>query len=490
MQHLLIEQKGPSGLLKTWRLRAEQGRATFGNSKHADLISPIDTIKGIQGLFELRDDGFWYYINLDFSSHHQSFETNKIEARLDKIMDLAMGASTLSITPYDARAPLFHGIDSKDIFIKDQNKMQMHLFAVYQGSSLLEVKTIGLKKTFTSKFDPGKTKFNPSLLDDWKKTKINDLEIHERTIYVHSVSKFRGISKDQFFDDTSKNVLLGIFGVSFIFACILFLSPKKQSGVNEALHTNPATQYKEIQLEPPKKRKVVEKPVQQKASGVNQGQTQAAAKGDAGQNSPSTIKSFAAGRISQLIGKISAGAAKSENLVKGAGVAAGSAPTGRALAALGSTNRDGKDWSSEGKGTGVVVSTKGLVGGEGLGGVGKLAAGKTGAGGIGLLEDESEITGGLDREIIASYIKSQLGQILYCYERQLSARPDLFGKVSVRFTIAASGQVEAQSISDSSLKDKIVESCILQRIGKWKFPNPDGGTKVLVTYPFLFKSTN
>jgi TonB family protein len=122
--------------------------------------------------------------------------------------------------------------------------------------------------------------------------------------------------------------------------------------------------------------------------------------------------------------------------------------------------------------------------------VGKLHAGKTGSGGIGLLEEEGEISGGLDKEIIASYIKSQLGQILYCYERQLSARPDLFGKVSVRFTIGSSGQVDEQSIADTSLKDKLVESCILQRVGKWKFPAPDGGTRVLVTYPFLFKSTN
>lgn len=490
MQHLLIEQKGPSGLLKTWRLRAEQGRATFGNSKHADLISPIDTIKGIQGLFENRPDGFWYYINLDYSTQHPTIAENNVEVRLDKNIELSMGASTLCITPYDARAPLFHGIDSKDIFLNDGQKNQMQLYAVYQGSTLLEVKTISHRKKFTSKFDTTKTVFTPAVLDNWKITTLNDINIHERTIYSSSVSKFKGLSKDQFFDDTSKNVLLGIAGVSFLFATILFFSPKKNNGMNEALHTNPAQQYKEIQIDPPKKRKVVEKPVQQKSSGVSQGVAQAAPKGDAGQDAPSTIKNFAAGRISQLIGKISAGAAKSDHLVKGAGVSDGSAPTGRALAALGSSNKDGKDWASEGKGTGVVVSTKGLVGGEGLGGVGKLNAGKTGSGGIGLLEDESEISGGLDKEIIASYIKSQLGQILYCYERQLSARPDLFGKVSVRFTIGPSGQVESQAISDTSLKDKLVESCILQRVGKWKFPSPDGGTKVLVTYPFLFKSTN
>ena len=123
-------------------------------------------------------------------------------------------------------------------------------------------------------------------------------------------------------------------------------------------------------------------------------------------------------------------------------------------------------------------------------GMGGLAAGGTGSGGVGLIEEEGEITGGLDREIIAQYIKSKLGQILYCYERQLSAKPDLFGKVAVKFTIGPSGQVEQQLIGDTTLKNATVEGCILNRVAAWKFPAPQGGTRVLVTYPFLFKSTN
>ena len=109
---------------------------------------------------------------------------------------------------------------------------------------------------------------------------------------------------------------------------------------------------------------------------------------------------------------------------------------------------------------------------------------------MGLLEDEGEITGGLDREVIAQYIKSRLGEILYCYERQLSANPDLYGKVAVKFSIAGTGAVETQRIGDTTLKNATVEGCILQKVAKWKFPTPEGGTKVLVTYPFLFKSTN
>jgi len=174
-------------------------------------------------------------------------------------------------------------------------------------------------------------------------------------------------------------------------------------------------------------------------------------------------------------------------------VKAGEADSGRALAAVGKVDSSGRNWNGEAtaNGGGKGVSTGGVGAGKGAGGMGTgLAAGKTGNGGVGLIEEESEVVGGLDREVIAQYIKSQLGQILYCYERQLSANPDLYGKVAVKFTIAGTGQVETQAINQTTLKSTPVEGCILNKIAKWKFPEPKGGTRVVVTYPFLFKSTN
>ena len=154
------------------------------------------------------------------------------------------------------------------------------------------------------------------------------------------------------------------------------------------------------------------------------------------------------------------------------------------------TGASGRNWNGEAVVKGSGVSTAGVGGGRGVAGLGGgLGQGKTGSGGVNLIEDESEIIGGLDREVIAQYIKSQLGQILYCYERQLSATPELYGKVAVKFTISGSGQVETQSINDTTLRNTSVESCILSKVARWKFPEPRGGTKVLVTYPFLFKST-
>jgi TonB family protein len=156
-----------------------------------------------------------------------------------------------------------------------------------------------------------------------------------------------------------------------------------------------------------------------------------------------------------------------------------------------------RNWGQEAQGTAGVggqgVNLQGLKGigdGSGAGAAGHPSGHGLGSSGVEMLEDGKEIGGGLDREVIAQYIKSQIGQILYCYERQLSANPDLYGKVAVRFTIGSSGKVETQRIGQSTLRNTAVEGCILQQVARWQFPVPEGGTKVNVTYPFLFKSTN
>ncbi|MDZ4677549.1 MAG: AgmX/PglI C-terminal domain-containing protein [Oligoflexia bacterium] len=136
-----------------------------------------------------------------------------------------------------------------------------------------------------------------------------------------------------------------------------------------------------------------------------------------------------------------------------------------------------------------AIGTGGKGGGTGgyKAGTG-LGTGSVGNGEVGIDDEESIVEGGLDREVIAAVIREHLGQIRYCYERQLSASPDLYGKVKIKFSIDAGGLVDTQSIGQTTLKNAMVEECILRRIATWKFPKPKGGTKVLVSYPFLFKS--
>lgn len=487
MQNLLIEQRGPTGLVKTWKLRSEQGVLTFGNSKHADLRTTTDSIKGIQGVFEYKNEK-WHYLNLDMHTQHPEMNANSSELSLDKDTEIRLGTTTLHIKVLEGRPSLFSRLEG-EVAQGGQGRHPFQIFTVYSGTTLLETKLIPVHKTFSSKYDPSRTKFTPEKLTEWKKTQVAHLEISQRTVYLNDVQALKHMSPKDLVDDDGRKSL-AFTGLGALLLALMFVLSPKETPLEEAL-TPPPIPPREARVEPQKPKKQAQSAPKEVAPAKKPQQAAAPKnRGTGSSKAASMIKSLASGRISSLVGKVSAAAARSANVVVTSGVAAGSAPTGRALAALGSINKSGKDWSAEGKGTGITISTKGKAGGQGTSGMGTLAAGKTGSGGVGLLEDEGEIVGGLDREVIAAYIRSKLGEVLYCYERQLSANPDLYGKVGIKFTISGNGAVETQRIGDTTLKNATVEGCILQRVARWKFPAPEGGTKVLVTYPFLFKSTN
>ncbi len=133
------------------------------------------------------------------------------------------------------------------------------------------------------------------------------------------------------------------------------------------------------------------------------------------------------------------------------------------------------------------IGTKGRTSMDGYGrGVGGLGGKKKSS--IAISDGESTIQGSLDKELIRQVIQRNLGQIRYCYEKELQRKPDLAGKVVVRFEISPNGRVpNARVHSGSTLRDAAVGECITVRIRNWQFPSPKGGGKVIVTYPFVFK---
>lgn len=495
MQNLLIEQRGPSGLIKTWKLRSEQRLLTFGHSKHADLRTTLDSIKGIQGVFEFKNEQ-WHYINLDPHTKHTEIPENHVEFCIEKDCEIRVAASTLTIKVLEGKSPLFSRLEG-EVNEAGPGTHAYQLFTVHSGSTLLETTLIPFERKFVSKHDTKRTLIPSILTKDWQKTTVEHLEISQRTVYLTSANAYKHLNTQELIDADAKKTLQMIGIATFLLLMVFIFSPKKN--ILEESLTPPPLQAREVKMEVPKKRKPAQAeptekketaPAPQQAVAQETPQPPAGPKGgDGGSRAASLIKNLASGRITSLVGKVAA-SAKSANVVVTSGVVAGSQSTGRALAAIGSISRSGKDWSSEGKGSGITISTNGKAGGQGTTGMGSVGEGKTGTGGVGLIEEEGDIIGGLDRDIIAGYIKSQLGQILYCYERQLSANPDLYGKVAIKFTIDGDGSVETQRIGSTTLRNQTVEGCILQKVSKWKFPAPKGGTKVLVTYPFLFKSTN
>lgn len=129
--------------------------------------------------------------------------------------------------------------------------------------------------------------------------------------------------------------------------------------------------------------------------------------------------------------------------------------------------------------------TKGKGGGQA--GYGELSL--VGAAGNALvpLGSEAVVASGLDRDMIAAVIERNKGQIHFCYEQGLQSNPGIAGRVSVDFTINGNGVVKAAAIGNSTLNASVVEQCILMRLKTWKFPLPQGGVDVSVSYPFQFK---
>jgi TonB family protein len=94
-------------------------------------------------------------------------------------------------------------------------------------------------------------------------------------------------------------------------------------------------------------------------------------------------------------------------------------------------------------------------------------------------------SGAVDREKLASYVRSRKTAIQQCYEKELKRNPSLKGKIVVRFTISTAGRATEIDIEENSLNNEAVASCIKTVIRGWVFPFKPP-SDVPVAYPFVF----
>jgi len=149
---------------------------------------------------------------------------------------------------------------------------------------------------------------------------------------------------------------------------------------------------------------------------------------------------------------------------------------------------------SGGGGTGEGTIGLGNLGTIGKGGGGGNGSGYgRGAGGLGgrrahapdVIPGQANVRGSLDKEIIRRIIRRHINEVKYCYEQELTKKPSLGGRIMVQFTIAASGQVIASVLQNSTMGNARVENCTVQAVRRWEFPKPLGGGIVIVSYPFV-----
>jgi hypothetical protein len=150
-----------------------------------------------------------------------------------------------------------------------------------------------------------------------------------------------------------------------------------------------------------------------------------------------------------------------------------------------------------GGGTGEGTIGLGNVGTIGHGGGGGSGSGYgRGAGGFRgrdakvpqIRSGNADVRGSLSKEVIRRVIQRHINEVRFCYEQELSSRPDLSGRVQVKFIISPSGAVQAANVESSTLGAARAEGCIAQAVRRWTFPAPDGGGIVIVSYPFVLEA--
>ena len=98
--------------------------------------------------------------------------------------------------------------------------------------------------------------------------------------------------------------------------------------------------------------------------------------------------------------------------------------------------------------------------------------------------DTSEAAG--DRMVIRRVIRQNAASMRACYAKGLAIKPDLAGRVVVRFRIDSSGNVtSAESTTATTLPSAPVVACVVDAIKPLVFPQRRGGS-LIVNYPIVF----
>lgn len=500
---LYLEHRLESRLLRAIRIDSKRKSFIVGSHRNADLRLLGPEVSPFHAVIEFRDSA-WFVFDFGSSSGTWVDKSSIVERKLNDRSEVIIGRHKLVLTPKWL---------GRDTFVDEgesSSKFEYHQIIVRYGNKVQD--TLLLDKTESYQF-----------LHDGKVVTLEAPKSHlwathqygKKTIQQRLVPSEQKLGTGPMkMEDEFKKPFYVVATTTVLLVALAWFMPKSPDS-DMKLDKPDMNKYSEMIFDSSvvkKKREESKKIVQSSFR-----KTDVVAQGDTGQKAQATEKNekktkedsasyskvitkIRASGLSQLIGKIAKRSSKTGQFVFTQGVSADQGGTGRAIAGLTGAGMSALDKASVGRADNGNSNSQFKISGIGTAGKGGgsksyqsgggLGTGNIGQAEVGMVDDESIIEGGLDREIIAEVIRKDIGQIRYCYERQLSGNPDLYGKILVKFSIGANGMVETPKIGVTTLKSAMVEGCILRRVASWKFPQPKGGTTVLVSYPFLFKSTD
>lgn len=477
-------------------------RQILGSSREADIRLLGEKVGPIHAAIYFEKD---QWILEDLGSDQGTWVNKNpiVEYSLQGTTDVQIGSHHLRLVPHEMERNLFVQSSSApsrgDLF---------HQVVVFKNGYVQETHLLGPQENYELLWKGKRQTFAAPSSEEWIATELENVIVKQRRARAFQIEK-GSASRVEKYDPQVKIALGFCIFIALVAIGIIFLAPHRP---NDSLHaaqpeTNLYTKMiydaklmAEKRKEALKQKKHIVGQTRQAPDRPTSGNTDdnkiVQQSRESGAQGAKVVSQIKAKQLDQLIGKISKRASLNTLLIGAKGKAPEEAQGRAGADSLAHGTLIDNKGLPKNTGAGQEGHKLGRVGTAGKGGgtaqfkgVGGLAQGNVGNASVGILEEETEVEGGLDREVIARVIQSELGQIRYCYERQLSASPDLYGKVQVRFTIGPEGTVLTQSVGSTTLQSPMVEGCILRRIAAWKFPKPKGGTQVLVTYPFLFRST-
>jgi leucine-rich repeat protein SHOC2 len=98
--------------------------------------------------------------------------------------------------------------------------------------------------------------------------------------------------------------------------------------------------------------------------------------------------------------------------------------------------------------------------------------------------DATSVVGSLKKEQVLKVVSAYMGQIEYCYERQLQKEPQLHGTVLMNVEINLSGSVKNATLQNSTIGSRIVESCVSGVFRRMPFPLQNVPSEAKVSIKF------
>ncbi len=473
----------------SYKFKANKDKIILGSARDVNIRLLGDDISGIHAMLEYTDDG-WVLVDLCSESGTWVRKKAILESPVKHETLCNIGNHVLKITPIEIKSDIFK-IEARREISDQAGDELYHQVILKKSGYVIGTHLLLPNESFNYLVDGEAKKLNAPNSHLWVRNNFSDIEINQRLIKAEKIDESLQEKAKTLWDPNFKMpAIVSLVMFVLVFGLIAFYPTTDHSELDELKPIK--NKYTRMIYDAKSTRKHREKSAKLKNKFVskNQKQDKKVAKATKTKKIKTVVnisKNFKKAGLSKLIGKIALRASKTATFVQSKG---STVSTGRAFTNVSSSKLKTKTASS-GKSYKLGAADSIQTGSQAqLKGIGGLATGSVGQANVGVIEEDTVIEGGLAREVIAQTIQDNIGQIRYCYERQLSANPDLYGKLSVKFVIGGNGLVQTQNIATSTMNSSLVEGCVLRRIAKWRFPKPKGGTTVRVTYPFLFKSSN